>query len=652
MFRPLPMLRLNLLVLAREERTVLQVLAQSGAIQLVRTQAGAEIPPHDHASQIAKCVHLASQIEELQKSLGIAPPTQMPPEPRSMSLEEAEEQLRWLRQNAAFLLNRRQDLLDRCAKLTSDFEQLSKYQGLDIPLAGPDHYSFLHFLTGTLPAENLERLQLEIAVDVALLPLPQREGRRGLIAMTSRHGKAALERALGEVGFQPEQLPAAQGETIDSFLQNSQNEQELLSAELRTLDAELRGLAGKSAGLLSGFQAAAERERRFLEAEQSFPCTGSAILISGWVPANDVDELQQRVKQVTGGRCAFETIAPDSFAGEQAPILLRHPWWLRPFAMLVSAYGLPSYQELEPTLFVAITYLLMFGMMFGDLGHGAVLALGGLTVLLFAARRAREMGLLLLFAGLSSMAFGLTYGSCFGLPGFKKYALWRDPLEGNLMSLMSIAIGIGVCMISLGMLFNIFNRFHRGDVIGGFLDKFGLAGVLFYWGVLLLLCQFQAIQARGLAGLAIILFLVLPVVGWALKEPLEYLIRHRANDGVGESLFGAGTESIVGAFEAVLSYLANTISFVRLAAYAMSHAALLAAAFVMAGAVRHIPVGGGCLSLAVIIFGNLVAIVLEGIIASVQALRLEYYEFFGKFFSGTGRPFEPFRLTKEIGGVL
>jgi V/A-type H+-transporting ATPase subunit I len=140
-----------------------------------------------------------------------------------------------------------------------------------------------------------------------------------------------------------------------------------------------------------------------------------------------------------------------------------------------------------------------------------------------------------------------------------------------------------------------------------------------------------------------------PIVGWSLKEPIEHFLSHaggeRNEDGGG--LAGAIMESCVGAFEAVLSYLANTISFVRLAAYAMSHAALLFAAFMLAAEVRDFPIGGNLLSLLVIILGNIVAIVLEGIIASVQALRLEYYEFFGKFFSGGGQPFEPVRLVSD-----
>ena len=217
------------------------------------------------------------------------------------------------------------------------------------------------------------------------------------------------------------------------------------------------------------------------------------------------------------------------------------------------------------------------------------------------------------------------------------------------MLLMYGAIGIGITIISLGLILNVINRFRRGDVIGAILDKFGLVGILFYWGVLVLLINRVAIQSQGLMGVSVILFLIVPIVGWSLKEPIEHFLNHRAgerNEASG-GMAGAIMESCVGAFEAVLSYLANTISFVRLAAYAMSHAALLFAAFMLAEEVRHFPVAGGPLSVLVIILGNLVAIVLEGVIASVQALRLEYYEFFGKFFSGSGQPFEPFSLARK-----
>ena len=387
-------------------------------------------------------------------------------------------------------------------------------------------------------------------------------------------------------------------------------------------------------------------------ASQKFPRTEATVLIAGWVPADDITALEQRLGETTDGRYALQTSPPDASTQEQIPVLLRHSWLLRPFETLVSTYGLPNYQELEPTFFVALSYIVMFGMMFGDAGHGMVLAVGGLIALLAGkSQKARDFGVLLLFAGSSSIVFGVVYGSYFGIGVFKKYALWHDPLEGDPMRLMYCAIGIGVVMISIGLILNIVNRFRRGDVIGGILDKFGLIGLLFYWGTLVLLMNGATIQSRGLMGASVILFLVVPIVGWSLKEPIEHFMSHKTGEHgeANEGLAGAIMESCVGAFEAVLSYLANTISFVRLAAYAMSHAALLFAAFMLAAVVRDIPFGGGLWSLLVIILGNLVAIVLEGIIASVQALRLEYYEFFGKFFSGNGQPFEPFFRLAEVG---
>ena len=546
------------------------------------------------------------------------------------------------------LLGNRQRLTQRRKELTNTSEQVSSYRGLDIPLDGLDQFSFLHFVTGSLPAQNFEGLGNEVGDNVALLPLAQLKGQQSIVAITTRQGQPALEKMLQQAGFQREMLPVVKGATVDRLSEETEREQEQLAAELEQLNGKLKTIAAEFALPLAEIEGFVDMECRLLDASQKFPRTEAAVLIAGWVPADDITALEQRLGETTDGRYALQTSPPDASMQEQIPVLLKHSWLLRPFEVLVSTYGLPNYQELEPTFFVALSYIVMFGMMFGDAGHGMVLAAGGLIALLAGkSQKVRDFGVLLLFAGSSSIIFGVVYGSYFGIEVFKKYALWHDPLEGDPMRLMYCAIGIGVVMISIGLILNIVNRFRRGDVIGGILDKFGLIGLLFYWGTLVLLMNGATIQSRGLMGASIILFLVVPIVGWSLKEPIEYFMSHKTGEHgeTNEGLAGAIMESCVGAFEAVLSYLANTISFVRLAAYAMSHAALLFAAFMLAAVVRDIPFGGGLWSLLVIILGNLVAIVLEGIIASVQALRLEYYEFFGKFFTGNGQPFEPFRLA-------
>jgi V/A-type H+-transporting ATPase subunit I len=442
-----------------------------------------------------------------------------------------------------------------------------------------------------------------------------------------------------------------QGATAETLSQESRREIRRLDKQLEEINAEVAALAREVASPLVDLERFLATERRVLEAEQNFPRTDSTVLITGWAPAADTSGIQNHLQEVTGGRCIVETSAPDDVPEAEIPVLLRHPRLLRPFEMLVAGYGLPAYRELEPTLFVAVTYVLMFGMMFGDAGHGAVLVIGGLVTLLTGrSAKARDVGLLLVTAGLSSVVFGVVYGSYFGLTGLKRYALWHDPLEGDPMALIYTALGIGIVIISLGLVLNMINRFRRRDLVGGFLDKFGVAGAVFYWGVLALILKYAAFKEAGLVELLVVAVIVMPLLAVALKEPIQYALQRRAGRHThAASFLEACLESAIEAFEAVLGYMANTISFIRLAAYAMSHAAVLMATFVMAAEVAKVSSGplGGALEILVIILGNVVAILLEGIIAGVQAVRLEYYEFFGKFFSGSGLAFKPFRFAAE-----
>ncbi len=688
MFRAVPMMRLRAVVLERDERAVLKGLGRLGAVQLTHTQAGpdtAPLVPRDRSEEAARCGRIRSRVEELRRSIGSQPASIEPrgkgaatpsttPRGKAMTLSLAEAKLSSIEERVAGPLQGRRRLAERQRELSDTCARTSSYRGLGISLDRDERSPFLHFVAGSLPLENLEDVKARVGEGAVLFPLRRRNERQSLVVATTSRRLRALENTLEQAGFQREILPAAHGTTVDALCDEAEREGEQVAAELTGLDGELHALAAEFAQPLREIEVLVDVECRLLEAAQSIPRTEAAILIVGWVPAHAMPALTQRMEEITEGRYALETAPPDGGAEGQVPVLLRHSWLVRPFEMLVSTYGLPGYREVEPTIFVALSYVLMFGMMFGDAGHGLVLASCGLLAMrLGASGKVRDFGLLLLFGGSSSIVFGVIYGSYFGIGPFKKYALWHDPLEGDPLRLMFATIGFGVAMISLGLILNIINRFRRGDVIGGFLDKFGLAGLLFYWGTLALLTNKAFFASQGLMGLSIGVFLVLPMVGWVVKEPMEHVLSHRAAgrteisdrsrtempgsnrtevSGGSQTVVSGGMmtavmESFVGAFEAILSYLANTISFVRLAAYAMSHAALLVAAFMLAAQVGGVSVGGGLWSVLVAIMGNAIAIVLEGIIASVQALRLEYYEFFGKFFSGNGKPFEPFLLAED-----
>lgn len=657
MFSATPMMRLSAVVLQHDERTVLRGLGELGAVQLVRTKAGPEtapLDPPDHTPERTQGEALRVRIAELRQRLELAAPAMAPSGIAILTLTEIEEALLDLEQRTAAKLEKRDALQQQWGQVAALVEQMEVYRNVEIPFEKLDESSFLHFAVGRLPEGNLDALRERAEKNVVLLPLKGGEGPDALVAVTSRKGRYALDTALEQTGFQRETVSVPEGRTPVLIAEEGGREQERLAEELKQARFELTKLAEATAPVLEEMERAIDTELHMLVAEESFPHTVATVLMTGWVPEAELPLVERRLRELTNGRCVIESTPPGNVPDAEIPVLMRHPRLLRPFEILTTGYGVPGYRELEPTLFVAITFMLMFGMMFGDVGHGAVLALGGLAAMLTRhARKIRDLGVLLLMAGASSMLFGWIYGSCFGLESFRKYALWRDPLEGDPIALMRAAVGTGVLIISIGMLLNIINRFRKRDFAGGFFDKFGVIGALFYWGGLALMLKYAALKRYGLTGLALALVIALPLAVWVLREPVVYVFKSRRGKSAeqDDNLFQVFMEAFVETFEAVLAYMANTISFVRLAAYAMSHAAILMATFVLAHEMKEMA-GGDVFSVLVIIAGNLVAILLEGVIAAVQALRLEYYEFFSKFFAGDGQAFVPFRLGAARDGQV
>jgi V/A-type H+/Na+-transporting ATPase subunit I len=649
MFSAVPMVQLRVLILEQDAHRVLAEMGRFGTVQLVPAESGPDtglLPARDRTEELSRCARIRVRAEEIRTAIGIRPS----PDVRGtgkMTLETAEERLTVMERHVMGPSERLRRLGERQKELSQTRERLSPYQGIPVSLE-EDRSPFLHFVTGSVSLDDFDRAHGSLGEKGILFPLRQKDGRQFFVGVSVRERMTELAGVLDELGFEEDHLPVVPDHTVDSLWKETDKEKGEVAAEAEALRADLNTRAREFGEEVDRIQAFVERQCRLLEATRTFSRTENTVLIAGWVPAGSVPVLEGRVREITAGSFIFETTCPDPSCATGAPVLLRHSRLLQPFVTLVSTYGLPGYRELEPTLFVALSYLLMFGAMFGDAGHGAILMAGGLSILVIAPKKMRDFGILLLFAGSSSILFGIVYGSYFGIESLKGFALWHDPLEGDPIRLMFVTVGFGVVMISLGLMLNIINRFRRRDIMGCFLDKFGIMGLVFYWGILALLIDGPFFTSRGLVGLAVVLFLILPVMGWMAKGPIEYLAaRGRGTMEQGaDGLMGAMTESFVGAFEAILSYLANTMSFIRLAAYAMSHAALLAASFMLAAQVRDFPFGGGLWAVVVILLGNVVAIVLEGIIASVQALRLEYYEFFGKFFSGDGQPFRPFSLAE------
>ena len=630
MFSPAKMTRLGAVLLKSDARAALRSLGAAGTLELAESRE-LSAAPGETAAPAKDCAALLERLAEFRRATGTAGAAA---QESCLSLAEARAALEELERRAEGPLKRRAVLTAELAGLAAAAEKLRPYADLPLPSGGEELRS-LYCSAGTLPAQNYAGLAGRFPAGAALLPLAEKAGRLHAVALGLRSEAPALAAALKLAGFQPEALPGRPGLTLAELAGEHAERLRACGAELEKTEAAIKALAAEAAAPLAAAERALNTEKSLLEAEAGLGSTGAAVLLSGWVPSDAAPAAAAAIGEASGGRCAVRTGPPGP--GGDAPVLLRPPRLFRPFVTLVTTYGLPRYGEVEPTVFAALSFLAMFGMMFGDVGHGALVGLGGLLLALKGRGAAREAGPAVAACGVSSVFFGFLYGSCFGMEKFRAYALWRDPLEGDPMLLLRAALAGGAVVLSLGLILNIVNRLRAGDIYGAALGKFGAAGLAFYWAGLALAAGFARPR------------LMLPVMGravaaWLFREPALFFLRRGGAEEEGEGFAAVAAESLVGAFEGALLYLANTISFVRLAAYAMSHAALLAAAWTMREAADKVWGHGSAAGLLTVIAGNAVALGLEGLVAAVQALRLEYYEFFGKFFEPGGRAFRPFKL--------
>jgi V/A-type H+-transporting ATPase subunit I len=317
----------------------------------------------------------------------------------------------------------------------------------------------------------------------------------------------------------------------------------------------------------------------------------------------------------------------------------------------VNTYARPRYEEIDPTALIAITFPLLYGAMFGDVGHGLVLAAIGW----FLSRRS-TLGGLLVACGLSGMIFGFIYGSVFGFEEVLPHLL--KPSE-NILQILGMAIGAGIVLLIVAILLNLYNAFRARDWGRFFFDSNGLAGLILYLSFLVILGNVASkiftgesflpgiLLTIGRIGIVVTIAQILFVIGMCLAVIFSHPLQHWMHDGhfVVEGGWGMfAVQSAAEILEKIISMLSNTLSFVRVGAFAIVHAGFTQAVFTIAKLVS----GGQAAGFGywtVVVLGNLFVIGLEGFIVTIQTMRLHYYEFFSKFFQGGGSPYEPLALS-------
>jgi V/A-type H+/Na+-transporting ATPase subunit I len=455
------------------------------------------------------------------------------------------------------------------------------------------------------------------SADVAL---PARMSRVAIVAPRRRARRTLVELAREGCVELAGALPAADGEAVEALRRLAGTDSPPVRAALAADEPDVRTLEREgSQDLIAGEVELDRRARLALE-------HGSFVAWVGWAPAEAVEQLNERLAGI--GAVAVEL---------PRPAWVEPPTWFRPVAVrssfepLVSSYGTARYGDIDPTLFTAVSFVVMFGMMFGDVGHGLVLAALALCL------RLRRVGRLAAFrhlwpipfaAGLTAAAFGLLYGECFGPTGLVP-TLWLSPLEEP-VRLLLVAVGVGAVLLAISYLLGIVNRWRESGFGAALFDQSGISGFAIFVGV--------AVFAGGYywdLTAAEVVGVVLAGTGAVL---LGAGLALRAGRGAA-ALTQAGVELV----DALVRLASNLISFSRLAAFGLMHAAIGAVVWDATTALWG-GVLGAILAVVVFVVGNALAFALEALVAGVQALRLEYYELFSRVFAGEGRPFRPWTL--------
>ncbi|HXM58403.1 MAG TPA: V-type ATPase 116kDa subunit family protein [Candidatus Dormibacteraeota bacterium] len=441
-------------------------------------------------------------------------------------------------------------------------------------------------------------------------------GLRDLLATVADLGVVELEEA-------PEEHD---GEVVEAARRLEQARPEVRRAAARLAAAAPDAAALERAGAWDLLAGEAQLQRRAAVAVRR----RSTAVLAGWTPEPAVETLAARLAPLGG---VVVTLPRPAWI--EPPTLLPHSPGSEQFQPLVDTYGTARYRDVDPTPFAAASFVLMFGMMFADVGHGLLLALLGVLTRVVPDRRLaalRRVWLLPVAAGLSAACFGLLYGEAFGPTGLVR-PLWLEPLSDPVRLLFAgVVVGCGLLALSYGL--GTVNRWRESGPWTALLAGAGGAGLALFAGA-----------CMGVAGWA----LALPPLAWA----------GLAVAGAGLALLATGllldagpgaagiAQTIVELFDAVIRLATNAISFARLAAFGMVHAAI--GVVVWSGTVALLARGLGWATAGVVLFaaGNALAFALEGLIAGVQALRLEYYELFSKIFAGEGRRFRPWHL--EVG---
>ena len=664
MFTPQEMHQINVVVFESKLDEVTKAVTQLGILHLVRLDE--EVPwtrkmKDSNAEEIGREIEgLRDRISVLMKELEIKEIPRVTDDESinkftEHDLEGITAKVGLLESETEELVNNRKELFVRLKQLRGIFSESAPLLELGI-MSHEEKYRFLVVRYGRVRHNNMEYVNEKTVPLAAVVLILERRGNEDVILLIGlKKDRLKLKRILREAAFEEIKIPSDRDVTAGKEAMEGGVREKIgmIEGEINQVVLKLDDIKQKNASLITRYYQLLRVGELFVKAKGYMKRTNKTYLFSGWIPSLRIDLVKNEILKAAGGQAIIEIVAPDEVAGVKegkvkVPVLLKHPNFLRPFGMLVSSYGMPDYKVIDPTFLVAISFLLMFGMMFGDVGHGAVLCVIG-WLAGFRNRKKSDgknsamlVGRLAFYCGISSIVFGVLFGSVFGVEEIIE-GLWRKPMY-NVIYFFKVAIYFGIAMISGGIILNGINAIRQRNFKALFFDHAGVIGAVMYWCGIAVVSAFLAgrpVPAKLLAG-----GIGIPLVLIFLREPIIAVVTKR-KQRFEQGVFTYIMENVIEIMEIVTGYLGNTVSFIRVAAFSLAHAGLFVAVFSLVSMVKDSS-GGVIYSALILLFGNAVIIALEGLVVTIQAVRLEYYEFFSKFFVAGGVAYKPIGMEDNL----
>lgn len=485
--------------------------------------------------------------------------------------------------------------------------------GLDVKIEELKNLKYLYYTFGIVPSVHMPRLLRSLeSLPHAIIPISGEY----MFIFGLRKDKDKIEEILRSVFFEKLELPIKYRGEPERVAKTIELELERLNLALRNLNAKAKRFLKDKEELLNSLWQKVNWRYLSLQIKKLCGSMGSLIALSGWVPEEKRKDVERVIDEVCEGKAVYEWLESEKVDEDLTPpTLFKNKPLLKPFENLVRLYGIPGHKDIDPTPLIALIYPLLFGFMFGDIGQGIALY----VLSLLGKMKLPSLGgvfSLMKWCSLSSIAFGIFYGHIFGFSNLIKPIILSPMHDIHSMILTSIIIGI--ILIVLGYVVSIvalWSAHGFGKKI--LLDKHGVAGLLLFLSLVSI--PYLWGEAGGLSLLLPLAPAIMIYLGLRRENPME---------------------GIFSPFVMLIESFSNIVSFIRLGAFALNHS-LLFMAFLMMGRMLESSILGSLGSIIMIVLGNIIIIALEGLIVGIQALRLNLYEFFSKFFKGEGREFKP-----------